>query len=403
MDLKLPPFSKKLFDPYRYKALLGGRGSSKSWTAAQALLIIGKMKPTRILCGREFQSSISESVHKLLADQIYRMGLQNFYYITNNKILGKNGTEFIFKGIKQNISSIKSTEGVDILWLEEAQTVSKTSWDVLIPTIRKPNSEIWCTYNPEFEDDPTHVKFVDERGDIRTDMPHAYIAKVNWRENPWFPDVLNVERLHLKRTDPDLYEHVWEGGCRKNSHAQIMKGKWRVEAFDVNPEWHGPYQGADWGFSKDPTTLIRLYINQFEKKLMIRNEAWGLGVELDDIPAFFKAAIPDYNHYMIKADCSRPETISYISRKGIPIEGANKWKGSVEDGIDFIKSFNEIIIHPDCPRMADEAKNYSFKVDKLTDEVLRAIVKKHDHCFDAARYSLDGLITQGGNSILNVL
>lgn len=402
MDVALPDYAEELFYPYRYKVLYGGRGSSKSWTVARALLIQAKQKTKRVLCAREFQNSITESVHKLLVEQIWLMGLQNFYHITNQRIVGKNGSEFIFKGLHMNINSIKSMEGIDIIWLEEAHTVSKVSWDVIVPTIRKENSEIWVTYNPENEDDPTHVKFVDSRGEP-LDMDHAYIAKVNWRDNPWFPDVLAIEKDHLFKIDPDLAMHVWEGHCRTNSAAQIFKDKWLYQDFEIVDNWNGPYLGADWGFSQDPSTLIEMYINPFERNLMIRREAWEIGVELDDIPNFYDSNIPCSRKVKIRADNARPETISFVNRQGYDIEAARKWSGSVEDGVDFLKTFNKIIIHTDCPHTRDEAKNYSYKVDRLTGDVLRGIVDQHNHCFDACRYGLDPLITASGLGILDVL
>ena len=197
-----------LFDKARYKVLYGGRGGAKSWGVARALLILGCKSTLRILCAREFQTSIKDSVHKLLSDQIYALGLESFYEITQNSIRGKNGTEVAFVGLKNNVANIKSFEGVDICWVEEAQTVSKTSWNVLIPTIRKENSEIWITFNPELESDETYQRFVISPPD------HAIVEKINWSDNPWFPETLNLERLALKNRDPEAYNTVWEGVCR---------------------------------------------------------------------------------------------------------------------------------------------------------------------------------------------
>jgi phage terminase large subunit len=202
-----------LFKPKRYKVLYGGRGGAKSWGIARALLILGRAKPLRILCTREIQKSIADSVHKLLSDQIRELGLNGFYEITNNSIRGLNGTEFIFSGLKSNISSLKSYEGVDIVWVEEAANVSKQSWEILIPTVRKPGSEIWISFNPELETDETYKRFV------LTQREDVAVEKVNWTDNPFFPDVLRAEKDHLKATDPDAYEHVWEGMCK-----QVVEG-----------------------------------------------------------------------------------------------------------------------------------------------------------------------------------
>jgi phage terminase large subunit len=198
-----------LFQPARYKVLWGGRGGAKSWGVARALLIQAAAKPLRVLCAREFQRSIVDSVHKLLADQVTALGLGDFYQVQQTTIRGRNGSEFAFAGLRHNVSGLKSFEGVDIAWVEEAQTVSKASWDILIPTIRKTGSEIWLTFNPELETDETYQRFV-----LRP-PPGAIVAKVGWQDNPWFPDVLRREKDDLKERDPDAYLHVWEGHCRQ--------------------------------------------------------------------------------------------------------------------------------------------------------------------------------------------
>jgi len=205
---EFPEKLRVLFAPARYKILYGGRGGAKSWGAARALLIQAAASPLRVLCAREFQNSITESVHHLLQVQIMAMGLEPFYEVQNSAIRGANGSEFLFAGLRNNISRIKSFEGIDRVWVEEAQTVSKSSWDTLIPTIRKDCSEIWVTYNPELETDDTHQRFV-------VNPPHdAVVVKVNWSDNPWFPETLRKEKEELKARDPDGYQNIWEGHCR---------------------------------------------------------------------------------------------------------------------------------------------------------------------------------------------
>ena len=205
-----------LFDPARYKVLYGGRGGAKSWGIARALLIIGARKPTRILCAREFQTSIRDSVHKLLSDQIIAMGLIDFYEITQNAIRGKNGTEFSFVGLKNNVANIKSYEGCDICWVEEAQTTSKLSWNVLIPTIRKENSEIWISFNPELETDETYQRFI-----VNT-PENSIVQRINWSDNPWFPETLRLEKDALFVRDREAYNTVWEGVCRQTVDGAIF-------------------------------------------------------------------------------------------------------------------------------------------------------------------------------------
>ena len=207
-----------LFDPprSRYRVLFGGRGGAKSWGVARALLILAARDQLRILCAREYQTSIKDSVHKLLSDQIADLGLDGFYEITQASIKGKNGSEFFFVGLKNNISNVKSFEGVDICWVEEAQTVSKSSWNVLIPTIRKEHSEIWVTFNPELENDDTFQRFVAHP------PKDCVIENINWSDNPWFPETLRLEKDALKERDIEAYNTVWEGVCRQTVDGAVF-------------------------------------------------------------------------------------------------------------------------------------------------------------------------------------
>lgn len=240
--LELPEKAKYLFEPKRYKILKGGRGSAKSESVARYLLIVGAQNKERILCAREFQNSIGDSVHKTLSDIINENKLESFYKVQNTSIIGRNGTEFIFEGLKHNIQSIKSKKGITKVWVEEAQTVSKASWEVLIPTIRENNSEIIASYNPNLETDETHQRFaintpgtiITKRdGFIETDL--AYIITMNWRDNPWFPETLNLERLELQKKDPDAYLNIYEGFCRQTLEGAVYANELR-EAMKINPE-----------------------------------------------------------------------------------------------------------------------------------------------------------------------
>lgn len=387
---QLPDWARPLFSPQRYKSLYGGRGSAKSVTVAKALLILGMLNVETILCVREFQASIQDSVHRLLKDQIEEMGMSHFYTATNSTIRGKNGTSFIFKGVRNNVQSVKSTQGVTRLWIEEGQTISKNSWEVLIPTIRAPGSEIWVTWNPENSDDPTYTKFVTPDGEPQ-EREGLTCLKINHEDNPWFPEELRKEMEWMKETDYDLYLHIWEGKCRTNSDAQILNKKWCVRDFEVNPSWEGPYFGADFGFSQDPSVLIKCYIDRVNMNLMIYREAYGVGIELDDMPKFYDT-IEESRKFRIRGDCSRPETINHIKNKGFNIKGCVKWDGSVQDGIEFLRSFKQIIVHKRCPKTALECKKYSFKVDRLTGDVTTIVVDAHNHCIDALRYALEPMI-----------
>jgi phage terminase large subunit len=217
-NAQFPQKLQCLFQPEksRYRVLYGGRGGAKSWGVARALLIKGAQKPLRILCAREFQTSIRDSVHKLLCDQIIELRLDGFYEITQTNIRGKNGTEFSFVGLKNNVANVKSYEGVDICWVEEAQTTSRLSWNVLIPTIRKQDSEIWVTFNPELETDETYQRFVIHP------PANSVVTKINWSDNPWFPETLDLEKNSLRDRDPESYNTVWEGICRQSVDGAVF-------------------------------------------------------------------------------------------------------------------------------------------------------------------------------------
>ncbi len=220
-EIEIPDKLEGLFQPCRYKILYGGRGGAKSWSIARALLIIGTIRPVRVLCAREIQKSMKESVHQLLKDQIGALGVDGFYQAFNDEIRGRNGSLFLFAGLKHNIANLKSKEGLDIVWVEEAQTVSKNSWDTLIPTIRKEGSEIWVSFNPELDTDETYKRFV-------KDPPAgAFVVKINWDDNLWFPDVLKAEKDALKARDEDAYLTVWEGFCRQTLDGAIYAKEMR--------------------------------------------------------------------------------------------------------------------------------------------------------------------------------
>lgn len=391
----IPKIFKGLLQPARYKIYYGGRGGAKSWAFARALVIMAAETRLRILCAREFQTSIADSVHKLISDQIDILGLSEEYEIGRTYIRSKAGGEFLFKGIRHNIKEIKSTEGIDICWVEEAESVSAESWDVLIPTIRKENSEIWISFNPREEDAPTYKRFV------LNPPPNSIVQKVNWRDNPHFPEVLNQERLYLKEIDPEgAYLNVWEGEPLTMTDAIIFKGRYIVEEFDTPEDIERFFYGVDWGFAHDPTTLNRSFVK--DHILYIDQEANGVGVELDEIAQLFDS-VDGSREWPLKADSSRPETISFVRKQGFRIHAAKKWAGSVEDGIEYLRSFKKIIVHPRCKHTAEEFRLYSYKVDKSTGDILPVIVDAFNHHIDAIRYSLDGYIRPGKTAFQDFL
>lgn len=379
----------------RFKVLRGGRGSAKSWSIARALIHRAHTGKELILCVREFQNSIADSVHRLISEQIAYMGLEDWFDIQQTSITSKlTGSEFIFKGMHRNIREIKSTEGVTICWLEEAQSATEESIMVLFPTIRgtmTKRAEIWISFNPYAEDDPIYTRF----GPTGKYMGrgNTIIQELNWRDNPWFTPDMEEDRQYTMTNDPDVYDHVWEGGILSMSDATILRGKFRIEAFDTPEHVDRFFYGVDWGFSVDPCVGTRSFI--VDKTLHIDYEAYEHNVELEDLPAFLER-LPESRRWPIKADSARPETISYVARQGFNITAAEKWPGSVEDGIAHLRGFDMIVIHPRCVNTAREARMWSWKRDRKTQEVLPIVEGKHDHTWDATRYSLDGYIQARG-------
>lgn len=386
---------RELWRPHRYKVMWGGRGGAKSWTVAQYLILIAYTnRDERIACFRELQSSIRDSVHQLLQDQIEALGLTPYFIIERDSIrCWLTGSSFMFKGLRHNYTEIKSTEGITRCWVEEAQMVSKQSWQILIPTIRQPGSEIIVTFNPLDEDGETFQRFV-----VNT-PPDSWVAHINWDQNPWFPEVLELERMYMLKNDPEGYEHVWNGAPLTLTDAVIFKGKYVVELFDLpDPYTTRYFHGADFGFADDPATLMGpMWVTGAPpaEHLWIYNEAFGYGTEIDHLPELYDR-IPTARSWPIKADNARPETISYLKRQGFAISAAEKWVGCVEDRIAHLKGFKMHIHATNCPNLAREARLYKYKVDKITDEILPIVVDKNNHGWDGVGYGLDGYIHKRG-------
>ena len=335
------------------------------------------------------QKSIADSVKRLLDDDIERLGLGHFFESTLTEIRSVIGGLFIFAGLKTNIEAVKSTEGLDIVWVEEANRVSQRSLDILIPTVRKDGSEIWFGWNPESEKDPVDKMF---RGGAAP--PDSIVRKVTWEDNPWFPEVLRKEMEWDRQRDPEKYAHVWLGEYTKNAEARVFKN-WKIDTFDV-PKGARPYFGGDWGFAIDPSVLVRCWI--IGRTLYIDKEAYEVGCPIDKTPALFDT-VEGASKWPITADSARPETIDYMRRHGYPhIQPARKGPGSVEDGVEFLKSF-DIIVHPDCKHTIDELTLYSLKVDKLTGEVLPVLEDKKNHVIDALRYAAEQVRAFDGGTV----
>ncbi len=407
----------------RHRVLYGGRGGGKSWAIAQKIVERAARKPIRILCAREFQNSIRDSSKKLIEDWIERMGLRSSFTITDTAIKGRNGSLITFVGLNGREAAIKSLEGYDLAWVEEAATLSQASLDALIPTIRKEGSEIWWSFNPRYPHDPIDAYFR-----ASTPPPGTIKLEVHWRDNPWFPEVLKRDMDYDRLRDPEKHAHIWEGRYLQRSEAQVFRN-WQVIPFAA-PEDAAFRFGADWGFSKDPTVLIRSFIGSWVegnadgerqvtadlkgKVLFVDHEAYAVGCPIDQTPALFAGsdskrpprwsnthAHPGIERALqskIIADSARPETIDYMERAGFRIEPAAKGAGSVQDGIEFLKSY-DIAVHPRCQHLIDELIHYSWATDRQTGEVLNVLADKHNHVIDALRYAVEGAHRSSGGKL----
>ena len=389
--LSLPYAFRPLADTrLRHIAAHGGRGGAKSHSFGQVLVTRGAKRPLRWLCCREIQRSIGASVKQLLEDKIRAAQLQDFYRVTQYSISASNGTEFLFAGLRSNPESIKSMEGLDGAWVEEANTVSQRSIDLLVPTLRKPGSQIWWSWNRRFKTDPVDHMFLGEGGRQGEKWggppPRSAVFAVHHDDNPWFPDELKEEMEWCRKHDYDKYLHVWRGQPVRSSASKVFKN-WRIADIDDEvPAGTVPRFGADWGFSIDPSVLVKVLA--WGRTLYIREEAWKLGCKIQDRPKMFQG-VSESQRYPIRADSASPDTIAYMRDHGFPLMmPAKKGPGSVEEGIAFMQS-HEIVVHPSCTHAADELATYSYKTDKLTEEVLPDLEDKDNHVIDGVRYALE--------------
>lgn len=402
-QIKLPPKLARLYSAprgsVRYRGSYGGRGSGKSQGAAKVAAAFGMASRLRVLCTRELQSSIKESFHQELKSAIEgEPWLAAHYDVGVDYLRGANGTEFIFRGLRHNSTAIKSLANIDLTIVEEAEDVPEKSWlDLEATVFRRRGAELWPIWNPREKGSPVDKRF-------RQHPPSdAIVTSVNWNDNPFFPEGLDaLRRQQMERLDPQTYAHIWEGAYLENSDAQVFAGKFDLREFEPQSFWDGPYFGLDFGFSQDPTAAVEVYMH--DDAIYIRREFGKVGLELDDTPSALVGAMPLIKLNKVRADSARPESISYLKRHGIPgVVGVEKGKGSVEDGVAFIKSAKRVIIHPECRNTAQEFRLYSYKRDRLSGDIMPTIVDAHNHYIDALRYALQPMIGGGKRSFFEVL
>lgn len=406
----------------RYKGAFGGRGSMKSHFFAEQLIEKAKMiYGLRFVCVREVQKSLDQSVKLLIEDKIKTFGLSQEFGIMHTQIITPGNGVIIFQGMQDHTAdSIKSLEGYDGAWIEEAQTLSKRSLELLRPTIRKEypdgtESEIWASWNPRKPDDPID----DFLRNKKNPPPSSIVIGTTYRDNPYFPEVLRKEMEWDKKTHFETYQHVWEGLYESRTDAQVFKN-WQIAEFEAPPNTSFMV-GSDWGYSVDPSTLVRCYEQRIDpsngqpwprKRLYIDYELYQIGVEIDYMPAFFDGLVcgcplvipgqvvapcrkPEMHGWArrvpIVADSARPETISFLRRHGYPhIDPAKKGAGSVREGVIFLQGY-DIFIHKRCTQTAKEFGGFSYVRDKLTQKPTNELEDKKNHIIDPTRYALEQL------------
>lgn len=392
VDVQIPYKLAPLYEACRYKVLHGGRGGAKSHSVAQVLLDLAARKPMRVLCAREVQKSMRDSVHRLLKDTVVRLGLTGFYEVLDSEIRGSNGSLFLFSGLQSHtVDSIKSFEGVDIVWIEEAHGVSKKSWDVLIPTIRKENSEIWMTLNPDMDTDETYARF------IATPSSDTWVCEVNWRDNPWFPEVLNQERLKAKRTQSvEDYEHVWEGKPRRVAEGAIYRHEiesiyagnrvcrvpydptlpvhtvWDLgwnDAMTISMVQRGPMDVRVIDYIEDSHRTLDWYVEQLEK----RPYRWGT----DYLPH-------DGRTRNFQTGKSTEEQLRVMGRKSVVVLPQT----SIEEGIKAARMLFPRVYFDDekTARLIECLKRYRRDIHSKTGEATTPLHDEYSHGADNFRY-----------------
>ncbi|WP_287919780.1 PBSX family phage terminase large subunit [Comamonas sp.] len=391
LSIQLPEKLGGLYEPRRYKVMHGGRGGGKSHGVAEVLLDMAARNPLRILCAREIQKSMRDSVHRLLKDKVVKLGLQGFFEVLDNEIRGKNGSLILFSGLQSHtVDSIKSFEGVDIVWVEEAHGVSKKSWDVLIPTIRKEGSEIWLTLNPDMDTDETFQRFIARRS------PDTWVCEINWRDNPWFPQVLDAERRKAKHVDPESYEHIWEGKPRRVAEGAIYRHEiegiysqdrvclvpydpglpvhtvWDLgwnDAMTIGMVQRGPQDIRIIDYIEDSHRTLDWYVAQLEK----RPFRWGT----DFLPH-------DGKTRNFQTGKSTQQQLQSMGRRNVQVLSAM----NVEEGIKLAR-----MIFPRCyfdeaktARLLECLRRYRRALHTKTDEPMAPLHDEFSHGADMFRY-----------------
>jgi len=381
LRIETPRAFKPLLASGRYKGARGGRAAAKSHFFAGLTVEESISEKRDIICIREVQKTLRESVKKLIESKIEDMNAGAYFRVMDARIESTLGGVIGFEGMQNHTAeSIKSLEGYDRAWCAEAQNISQRSLDILRPTIRKPDSELWFDWNPNFPTDPVDVLLCGPNP-----PPETVVVSVTYRDNPWLPDVMKKEIEYDQNYNQDKFAHIWLGGYQEHSEARVFKN-WKIEEFE-RPEGTIYRLGADWGYAIDPSCLVRASIDG--NRLYVDHEAYMIGCEIVNLPDLFDR-VPESRKWFITADSSRPETISHMQKNGYPrINAAVKGQKSVEEGVAFLQSF-EIVVHPRCVHLIDELTLYRYRTDPLTGKVVPILEDKNNHLIDSLRYACEG-------------
>lgn len=372
----------QLFGEYRHMALFGGRGSGKSHAVAIFLVTVAAKSKLRIVCARQFQNSIRDSVKELIENYIIEMGLSNQYTVLEREIIHNvTGSRFTFIGLDRNPDSAKSLEGADICFVEEARTINARSMEILIPTIRKPGSKIIWAWNPEHPTDPVDAYFRGGRP-----PPNSVVCQVGIEDNPFFYHTpLADEMEHMRIGNPQRYKHVWLGAYDENSETKIFSNVIIGKVINIGEHIPARY-GMDFGFGSDPSFITKAFVLHEQKIIYVERSACGR-VPLRDLPAMMDSVI-DSRSDLIIGDSSQPGTIEHLCSQGFRVIGAKKGPGSVKAGINWLQGY-KIVIHPSNEEHREEARLYSWQVDRITKQILSVPVDANNHGWDALRYATE--------------
>ena len=416
---RIPRAFAPLLGSADFKGAHGGRGGAKSHFFAGLLVASMLQTHIRMACVRETMDSLRDSSKQIIEDKIRDFGVSHRFKITDREIIGPHESLAIFRGLQRHTANrLKSLQGYNRAWYEEAQALSKSSIETALNTFREPGTEQWFSWNPDREDDPVDVMFRENtekpwgKREPGQGDPNFICIEVNYPDNPWFPANLrrNMERDKLR--DPEKYNHVWLGGYRRNSDAQVFKQgtHWKVEKFDPPTPNDAILGGADWGFTIDPTVLVLCFIRGMT--LYVWRESWGTQCGPDRRGALFDKVDPEWTPLKIKdptwksiarrvpitADSALPEAIDFMQRHGFPrLKGAVKGPNSIEEGITFLQGY-DIVVHPDCVNVIREMTRYSYKVEPKSQAILPVLDDKDNHTIDALRYAVEGMRRGNGLS-----